>query len=45
MMEGPGGEFDRVLSVWAYRTSGRREDKKHTHGGGRDPAVDHNPIV
>ena len=29
----------------AYRTSGRREDKKHAHGSGRDPAVDHNPIV
>jgi len=28
----------------AYRTGGRREDKKHAHGGGRDPAVDHNPI-
>jgi hypothetical protein len=29
----------------AYRTSGRREDKKHAHGGGHDPAVDHNPIA
>jgi hypothetical protein len=29
----------------AYRTGGRREDKKHAHGGGCDPAVDHNPIA
>jgi hypothetical protein len=29
----------------AYCTGGRREDKKHAHGGGRDPAVDHNPIA
>jgi len=29
----------------AYRTSGRREDKKHAHGGGHDPAVDYNPIA
>ena len=28
----------------AYHTSGRREDKKHAHGGGHDPAVDYNPI-
>jgi len=29
----------------AYRTSGRREDKKRAHGGGHDPAVDYNPIA
>jgi hypothetical protein len=29
----------------AYRTSGRREEKKHAHGGGHDPAIDYNPIA
>ena len=29
----------------AYRTGGRREDKKHARSGGRDPAVDHNPVA
>ena len=29
----------------ACRTGGRREDKKHARGGGRDPAVDDNPVA